>query len=262
MNLIDTHCHLNDPSFSDRMSEVIERAKASGVHALIVPAYDMESLERTAQLAGLYPGVVFPAFGLHPWFVGEHADFTVIHSYIMRVDAIAVGEIGLDFSAGCPEAGIQVPAFIRQLDIAAELSLPVLIHCRKAYDELYEILKRYRGILRGVLHSYSGGKDAMQRFIELDYYIAFSGSVTRQSARKYHRTAEVVPMDRVLLETDAPSIATESTVASRVEPCDILEVAAKIAELRDLSVDEVGRFSTENTLKLFDRMQRSWGNNA
>lgn len=257
MNFIDTHCHLNDPSFSDRLSEVVERAKAAGVGALIVPAYDMESLPRTSQLAGLYPGVVFPAFGLHPWFVGEHADFTVIHSFIMRADAIAVGEIGLDFSAGCPPAEIQLPAFIRQLDIAAELNLPVMIHCRKAYDQLYEILKRYRGILRGVLHSYSGGKDAMQKFIELDYYISFSGSVTRISARKYHRAAEAVPMDRILLETDAPSIATESTVASRIEPSDILEVAAKIAELRDLSPGEVGRCSTENTLRLFDRIPRS-----
>jgi TatD DNase family protein len=257
MNLIDTHCHLNDLSFYDRMSEVIERAKIAGVDAFIVPAYDMESLERTAQLAGLYPGRVFPAYGLHPWFVGEHADFTVIHSFIMRADAIAVGEIGLDFSAGCPPAEIQLPAFIRQLDIAAELKLPVLIHCRKAYDQLYEILKRYRGILTGVIHSYSGGKDFIERFIGLDYYVAFSGSVTRQSARKYHRAAEAVPMDRILLETDAPSIATESTVASRVEPCDILEVAAKIAELRDISADEVCRCSTENTLRLFDRIPRS-----
>jgi TatD DNase family protein len=257
MNLIDTHCHLNDPSFSGRMPDIIERAKAAGVDAFIVPAYDMASLERTAQLASRYPGAVFPAYGLHPWFIGEDADFTVIHSYIIREETIAVGEIGLDFSANCPPPEIQMPAFIRQLDIAAELNLPVLIHCRKAYDQLFEILKRYRGILKGVIHSYSGGKDIMQRFIDLDYYIAFSGSVTRSSARKYHRTAEVVPLDRILLETDAPSIATESTVASKVEPCDIPEIAEKIAELRDISAAEVCRFSTENTLRLFDKMPRS-----
>jgi len=257
MNLIDTHCHLNDPAFAATLPDVIGRAKAVGVNTFIVPAYDMESLVRTAQLASLYPDAVFPAYGLHPWFLNERADWEMIRSYAGRHDAVAIGEIGLDFSPECPPADIQVPAFIRQLDLAAEFRLPVLIHCRKAYDRLYEILKQYKGSVKGILHSYSGGKDAMARFIELDYYIAFSGSVTRRSARKYHRAAEAVPHDCMLLETDAPSIATETTVASEVEPRHVLEVAQKIAELRNMPLSEVGRVSTENALRLFGRIPRS-----
>lgn len=256
INLMDTHCHLNDPAFSATMPEVIGRAKDAGVNAFIVPAYDMESLERTAQLALRYPDTVFPAYGLHPWFVNERIDFSIIRSYITREDAVAIGEIGLDFSPECPPAESQVPVLVRQLEMAAGLGLPVLIHCRKAYDQLYEILKQYQGRIKGVLHSYSGGKDAMARFIEMDFYIAFSGSVTRSNARKYHRTAEAVPMERILLETDAPSIATESTVASDVEPRHVLEIAGKIAELRDLTLSEVSWHSTENALRLFSRMPR------
>jgi TatD DNase family protein len=256
LNLIDTHCHLNDLSFSDKIPEVIERAKAAGVRALIVPAYDMESLERTAKLALCYPDVVFPAYGLHPWFINESIDFSIIRTCILRKDTVAIGEIGLDFSHECSPAESQVTVLIRQLDMAADLGLPVLIHCRKAYDQLYEILKQYHGRICGVLHSYSGGKAAMARFIEMDFYISFSGAVTRNNARKYHQTAESVPLERILLETDAPSITTESTVASEVEPSHVLEIARKIAGIRDLTLSEVSRHSTENALRLFHRIPR------
>jgi len=256
MNLIDTHCHLNDPAFADTLPEVIGRAKAAGVRAFIVPAYDPESLTRTAELAALYPDAVFPAYGLHPWFINAAVDFDALASCISLKDAVAVGEIGLDFSPECPPAEVQVPVFLRQLDMAAESGLPVLIHCRKAYDRLHDILKSYRGRIKGVLHSYSGGKDAMPRFLDLGFYISFSGSVTRANARKYHKAAAAVPSDRFLLETDAPSIATESTVASEVEPRHVLEVAEKIAELRNLPLAEVGRVSTENALRLFERIPR------
>ena len=256
MNLIDTHCHLNDPAFAETLPAVIGRAKTAGVCALIVPAYDRESLARTAEIASLYPDAVYPAYGLHPWFVNDQPDFEVIRSYLARQNAVAVGEIGLDFSPECPPADVQLPVFIQQLDMAAELGLPVMIHCRKAYDRLYEILKSYQGRIKGVLHSYSGGKDAMLRFIDLDFYISFSGSVTRHNARKYHKTAAAVPPDRMLLETDAPSIATETTVASEVEPRHVLEVAEKLAEIRSMPLPEVGRVTTENALRLFDRVPR------
>lgn len=254
LNLIDTHCHLNDHSFSDTMPGVLARAQAVGVGACIVPAYDVASLERTAKLALGYPGAVFPAYGLHPWFIYESTDLSIIRSYIIRNDTVAVGEIGLDFSPPCLPADIQKQAFISQLEMAADLGLPVLIHCRKAYGELYEILHRYKGRIKGVLHSYSGGKDVAPRFADLDYYFSFSGSVTRKNAVKYHRTAEAVPLERMLLETDAPAIATESTAASGVEPCHILEIAQKLAEIRRLTLPQICRLSTENAQRLFPKI--------
>lgn len=254
MTLIDTHCHLNDPSFADTLPEVISRARAVGVGAVIVPAYDTASLARTAELALLYPGLVYPAYGLHPWYIETQVDFERLESYARREEAVAIGEIGLDFSPECPPAGKQERVFIHQLDMAARLCLPVLIHCRKAFDRLYDLLKPYEGKITGVLHSYSGGKAQMPRFLDLGFYIAFSGSVTRQNARKYHACAEAAPPERLLLETDAPSIATESTVASQVEPAHVLEVARKIADLRALPLSDICHLSTQNARRLFPRL--------
>jgi TatD DNase family protein len=255
MDIIDTHCHLNDDLFTDTLPEVIGRAKAAGVSRCIVPAYDIDSLERTAQLAESYPGIIFPAYGIHPWFIDDPSELERIRPFLMRENAIAAGEIGLDFSSSdYPSADVQTQALIHQLDMAAELNLPVLLHCRKAYDHLYSILKKYRGKLEGVLHSYSGGADGLSRFIDLGFHISFSGSVTRTNAKKHHRTAAAVPLERLLLETDAPSIATESTVASAVEPRHTVEVAQKIAEIRAIPLPEVCRQSTENALRLFCRM--------
>jgi TatD DNase family protein len=256
MDTIDTHCHLNDAHFSATLPDVLARATAAGVGRIIVPAYDRESLERTAQLAESFAGILFPAYGLHPWFVVDGNEPETLRSFLLRKNTVAVGEIGLDFSSpSYPAAEKQVRALILQLDIAAEFNLPVLLHCRKAFDALYGILKQFRGRLEGVIHSYSGGAANLARFIELGYYISFSGTVTRSNARKYHKTVLAVPLDRLLLETDAPSIATESTAASAVEPGHVLEIARKIAELRSIPFSEVCRQSTENALKLFGRIQ-------
>jgi TatD DNase family protein len=255
MEIIDTHCHLNDRSFAATLPDVLDRAKAASVNRILVPAYDMESLERTAQLGESYPGLIFPAYGLHPWFIEDRCELDRIHTLLIHGNPIAVGEIGLDFSSlDYPNEERQVQVLRAQLDMAAALGLPVMIHCRKAYDQLYGVLQAYRGIVQGVLHSYSGGVEGLDRFIELGFYISFSGSLTRRNARRYHRTAAVVPLERLLLETDAPSIATELTVASAVEPRQVIEVAEKVAEIRGLSLQEICRQSTENAMRLFHRI--------
>lgn len=249
--LIDTHCHLNDPVFAETLPAVLERARAAGVRACVVPAYDGPSLARTSQVASLYPGEILPAYGLHPWFVSSGADLMEVRNRLQGQDAVAVGEIGLDASDGCPPLDLQISFFRAQLDLAAALGLPVLIHCRKAYDALYACLLPYRGRLQGILHSYSGGKGQMPRFLELGFSIAFSGSVTRPNARRYAETAAAVPLDRFLLETDAPSIATATRRASEVEPCHIVEIANKIADLRCISLAGVCEQTWENACRLF-----------
>lgn len=256
IDLIDTHCHLNDAAFDLTLPGVIARARAAGVHRFVVPAYDAPSLARTAELADGYPGLIFPAFGFHPWFLHDY-DPIKLRPLLGRKDTVAVGEIGLDFaSPDYPAPDEQLRALDKQLGLALEFDLPVLLHCRKAYDALHPLLKEYRGRLRGVLHSYSGGPDLLPRFLDLGLDISFSGSVTRSNARKYHRTAAAVPADRFLLETDAPSIATESTVGSEVEPRHIQEVAQKIAALRARTIEEIAARSTENALALFTKIPR------
>ena len=250
--LIDTHCHLNDQAFDETLPDVIARARAAGVGACIVPAYDRMSLPRTAALARQYPDFIFPAYGLHPWFAGQGLDIDELRGYLVEPGTVAVGEIGLDFSPECPPPEAQLAIFKLQLDLAAELHLPVLVHSRKAHGELLKIMEGYTGRLRGVLHSFSGGRDFALRFIELGFHIAFSGSVTRTTARKYHRTAAGIPLENILLETDAPSIATETTLASQVEPRHTLEVARKIAGLRGRTFEEIAEATTGNARRLFN----------
>jgi TatD DNase family protein len=254
--LIDTHCHLNDPSFGHSLDDVLRRARRAGVVQFVVPAYDRASLPRTLELARRYPGLVFPAFGLHPWHL-EDGGLEELDRYIGLADTLAVGEVGLDLAPGMAPVEVQERAFVAQLDMAAERGLPVLVHCRKAHGRMLDILGVYRGKVTAVLHSFSGSAEVMERFLELGCYISFSGSVTRERAKKYHRCARLVPAERFLLETDAPSIATQTTVASLVEPSHTHEVAVKVAELRRVSLEEVCRLSTGNARRLFglERME-------
>jgi TatD DNase family protein len=250
--LIDSHTHLNEPIFADHIDEVIGRAKKATIDVCLVPAYDYDSLQRTNTLALDYPGFIFPAYGIHPWFVEDLFDPKKIRTYLDQGSAVAIGEIGLDFGVGFNNETQQIQVLKEQLNLAVEYELPVIFHCRKAFDPLYQILSSYRGKIRGVMHSFSGSKELMERFIDLGLYISFSGSVTRKSARKYHRNAEAVPKDRYLIETDAPSIATESTVASEVEPMHLAEIAQKMATLRNINYEDICLESTDNTKRLFN----------
>jgi TatD DNase family protein len=250
--LIDTHCHLNDPAFSVSLPHVIERARKAGVEAFIVPSYDRESLKTTADLASAYQGMIYPAYGIHPWFTEKNVNYDILPSYLRHENTIAVGEIGLDFALDTPPQNLQIDAFSRQLDFAKEFNLPVLIHCRRAHEPLYQILKTYYGKIRGVMHSFSGSLELMSRFLDLGFYISFSGSVTRETAKIYHKNTQTVPLDRLLVETDAPSIATKTTVAHEIEPRHAKEVAQKIAELRGISFEEVCTHTTENAKCLFN----------
>jgi TatD DNase family protein len=249
--LIDTHCHLNDPSFDDRLTKVIGRARAAGVGAFVVPCYDRDSLERTISLAERLPDVVFPAFGIHPWYLEEDFQWTALDPYLRRKDTVAVGEIGLDFSPGMPPQEVQVGALRIQLRMARDRGLPVILHCRKAHEAMLKALRDFKPGLRGVMHSFSGSVEVMRSLLEMGYFISFSGSVTRSRAKKYHRTAREVPVERLLVETDAPSIATETTVASEVEPCHVVEVVQVIAALRGISFEAVAWASSENARRLF-----------
>lgn len=250
--LIDTHCHLNDPAFDASLSEVIDRAEKSGVVSFVVPAYDRVSLSKTADLSARYEGKILPAYGFHPWYAGSGVNYDILLLYLRRKTTVAVGEIGLDFTPHeTPPQNVQIEVFIRQLDYARALDLPVLIHCRKAHEAMYDILKPYHGGIRGIMHSFSGTLELMNRFLDLGLSISFSGSVTRDTAKKYHKNAQAVPMDQLLIETDAPSIATETTGASSVEPRHAQEVARKIAELRSISFEQVCEKTTDNARNLF-----------
>lgn len=249
--LVDSHCHLNDPAFAESLPAVLARAEAAGVRACVVPAYDADSLPRTAALVARYPGRILPAFGLHPWFIGPETDLAVLTPYLDG--AVALGEIGLDAAIDEPSLPVQLPLFADQVALAVKRDLPVLLHCRRAHDPLYEVLRAHQGRLRGVLHAYSGSRELLGRFLDLGLYVAFAGSVTQSRAGRARKAAAAVPLERLLVETDAPSIATATTAAAAVEPRHVLEVARAIAELRGLTLEAVCERTTQNAARLFGR---------
>ncbi|OPL18066.1 MAG: hypothetical protein AVO35_07890 [Candidatus Aegiribacteria sp. MLS_C] len=249
--LVDTHCHLfMDPLFRD-VEGVLERAAEAGVGKVVVPAYDRASWDMVADLSNF--DAVFPALGLHPWKADEGLDPLALRDLLESTGSVAIGEIGLDSRVGEPSMDLQMEVFVRQLELALEMDLPVILHCRGAFEEMASVLGsgRFGGRLRGVMHAFSRGPELAGRFLDLGLHLAFGGAVTRPRAGRARRSAAGVPQDRILLETDAPSIGMEGLEPDEVEPAHVRRVAESLASLRDVTTDELASVTTGNAERLF-----------
>jgi TatD DNase family protein len=247
--LIDTHCHLTmDPLWSD-LDGVLGRAADRGVTDVVVPAYDLASWERVTSLAGRQG--VHVAFGLHPWAAAEDLDQATLDRALEEHGAVAVGEIGLDFKVDGADRERQRAVLRAQIDVAASRDLPVLLHCRGAFEELLSLLADYRPLgLRGAIHAFSRGPELARRFAGAGLAVAFGGAITRPRADRARRAAAALPLDRVLLETDAPSISLEGVPPEQVEPGHVRDVAEALASLRGATLEEVAGRTMENAKRL------------
>lgn len=252
MFLIDTHCHISDEAFAGDEEGYISRAKEAGVEIMLQP--DVDSKERKAMfdLADRHPGVLYPMLGLYPGSVdqGWKEEIDRMMEYSDR-SVVALGEIGLDYYYGKEFAKDQKEALDWQLDYAAQRSLPVNIHLRDAMGDFLDILRRHKG-LKGNMHAYSGSYES---FLELqrlgDWYIGVGGVVTFKKAS----LAEVVrrvPLERIVLETDAPYLTPVPFRGRRNESSYIPFIAAKVAELKGVTIDEVAEVTTSNARNLFE----------
>ncbi|MCP4604980.1 MAG: TatD family hydrolase [Proteobacteria bacterium] len=249
MELVDTHCHLTFPPLIHDVCDVIKRAQGRGVTRIVVPAYDLASWDVMERLA--VHKEVFPALGLHPWAADEPIDFKDLERRLIVSEAVAVGEIGLDFKIDSVGPERQISILVRQLEIAHDLGLPVLLHCRGAFEELLSAITEFTPDLRGILHAFSRGSELGARFVDAGLHLAFGGAVTRPKARRARRSAATVPIERLMLETDAPSIGLDGIEPRDVEPHNVADIAAAIAEIRCESIDEIARRTTSNAKKLF-----------
>ena len=249
--LIDSHCHLFMEPLSRDIPGVLSRAEEKRVSGIVVPAVDEDSWAAVALLSET-PGV-FAALGVHPWFITDDPGLDRLENRLKESHSVAIGEIGLDYKIDSPGRAIQMKVFRRQLDLALEMDLPVILHCRGAYDDMLDLLSedRYKNSLRGVIHAYSRGPQLAERFLELGFYIAFGGVLTRPRAIRAARTAGKVPINRILLETDAPSIGMDGLEPENVEPAHVYRVAEALAELRGVPLATVAERTAENTEKLF-----------
>ena len=251
--MIDTHCHLDGEEFREDLEQVIARAKEAGVEAIGVPGIDLKSCDTVMALCERYPGYCFPMLGLHPEEV--KADWREVLAAIAPAvaGALAVGEVGLDFYWSREFEDAQLQAFEEQMRWSVELQLPLMIHCRKAQNEMVTILKRYKDDLPGgVFHCFTGNAIEAQELLQFDRFVLGIGGVLTFKKSKLPETlAEVVPLDRIVLETDAPYMAPVPMRGQRNEPAFVAHVMRKLAEVYGVSDETVDEVTTANVARIF-----------
>ena len=247
---IDSHCHLDDPSLAGRLSQVLDAAVRAGVERFVVPGVEPQGWPRIAALAKKERGV-FGAFGLHPMRAALQTQALLDELSHYLAGAVAVGEIGLDYTFAEVPRGVQEEAFRGQLRLAVAHGLPVLIHCRRAFPDLLRIL-REEGIERvgGVMHAFSGSPEIARACLDLGLYISVAGTVTYGNAVRPVELVRQMPLESLLLETDAPDMTPEPYRGGPNEPAFLVEVATKVAGIKGLTLAEVAAVTTANAERL------------
>jgi len=250
--LVDSHVHLDDAAFAADRDAVIKRAHDAGVGTMIVPAVDAGSWPRIRTLCADHRQL-FPAFGLHPMYLEQHAPEHVdaLTSWLDDANVVAVGEIGLDFHVDGLDQQLQRHYFTSQLMLARERELPVIVHARGALEEVTLTLRRIGG-LRGVVHSFSGSEQQARRLWDMGFCIGIGGPVTYERAQRLRRIVAQMPIEFLLLESDAPDQPDAVHRGQRNEPARITEVLRCIATLRGESEATIAAATTANTRRLFD----------
>ena len=251
MTFIDTHCHLSDGAFAGEEDSYIQRAKEAGVEIMLQPDVDSRERQSMFDVTGRHPGVLFPMLGLYPGSVDKEWEKEIgrMLEYSDK-KVVAIGEIGLDYYYGKEFEKEQREALHWQLDYAAQRSLPVNIHLRDAMGDFLDILRRHKG-LKGNMHAYSGSYESFMELQRLgDWSIGVGGVVTFKKASLAEVVAKV-PLERIVLETDAPYLTPVPYRGRRNESSYIPFIAAKVAELKGITIEEVAEVTTSNARNLF-----------
>lgn len=251
----DTHCHLDGEEFSDDRDAVVARAREAGVERVFIPAIDLKSCQSVLDTCARYPGYCYPMLGLHPEEVRSdwRDQLSIIHSQLSISECLAIGEIGLDFYWSREFEAQQLLAFEEQVRWSVEMQLPLMIHCRKAQNEMVTILKRYaKELSGGVFHCFTGNEQEARQLLEFDGFVLGIGGVfTFKKSHLPEVLPACVPLDRIVLETDAPYMAPVPMRGQRNEPSYIVHVIDKLAAAYDVSAEEICRQTNENVERIF-----------
>ncbi|MGB3392668.1 MAG: TatD family hydrolase [Stenotrophomonas sp.] len=251
MQLTDSHCHLDAPEFDRDRAAVIARAKAAGVAIQVVPAITAASWPKLREVcAG--DASLHPAYGLHPMFLAEHRPDHLheLRAWLQRERPCAVGECGLDFFVAGLDADSQRHYFDGQLRLAREFDLPLIVHARRAVDAVIHAVRRIGG-LRGVVHSFSGSPEQARQLWNLGFLIGLGGPLSHPRANRLRTLAATMPLDYLLLETDAPDQPDAGIRGQRNEPARLANILDAVAELRGQPAQEIAAQTTANAMRLF-----------
>lgn len=256
MQYIDTHTHLFHKQFDEDRSEMMERARVSGVDRVLLPNIDVDSINPMMEMVQNYPGRTFPMMGIHPSHIGEdrHEQLAVVKEWFEKsADRfVAVGEIGIDLYWEKDKLDWQVEAFEFQIDLALKYHKPIVIHARESFNEIFEVLERKQnGNLTGVLHCFTGNAEQAQKCLDLGMHLGIGGVATFKNGG-LDQALPGVPLERLVLETDSPYLAPVPYRGKRNESSYIPIVAQRLAEIMGLSVKEIAEVTTRNAEKLFE----------
>ena len=246
MEIFDTHCHLDLDIFDADRSQILNHCHDMGINHILVPAINRQGwgklLDCCTQSEGLYP-----ALGLHPVFINEHQDedLTLLEEYVADNNVLAIGEIGLDYFVEDLDKNRQLEIFESQLAIAHNANLPVVLHVRKAHDQVLASLKKHK-LCGGFAHAFNGSLQQAQQYIDLGFKLGFGGTLTFERSNKIRALAKDLPLEAVVLETDAPDMVVAAHKGERNSPEYIIDCLDVLAELRGLSKEDIARQTTAN----------------
>ncbi len=251
--LIDTHAHIYSNEFNHDLELVIRRAHDEGIKKILIPNVDKETIPQVINLKNKFPQTCYPMIGIHPTSINENyqQELNAVNEYLQKHKFIAIGEIGIDLYWDKTFIEEQKKAFAQQIQWAKQYNLPIAIHCRNAFNETMEVLlDNNNKDVKGVFHSFSGNIEQAQKVISLGFKIGVSGVVTFKNSGQDKVIAQI-PLEHLLLETDAPYLTPAPFRGKRNESAYISIIAKKIAELKNITFEEVAEITTKNTLELF-----------
>ena len=262
--IFDTHAHYDDKAFAEDRSELLLSMEENNVKKIVDVGADMESTKVAVELAYNYD-FIYAAVGVHPSEVEEMSNFDLekLRKYVIDDSArderkiVAIGEIGLDYHWEEPSRVLQKEWFVKQLELAQELEMPVIIHSRDAAEDTYELLSVYvKNGLRGVMHCYSYSVEMAKKYVDMGLYIGIGGVLTFKNAKKLKEVAAEIPLDKIVLETDCPYMAPTPHRGEMNEPKFISLVAQKAAEIKEIPVEKLIDITTNNAKALFTRIEK------
>lgn len=249
MRLVDTHCHLDNEKFDEDRLDVIDRIKGN-LEFCVNIGYDLTSSKKSLELAKKYD-FIYAVIGVHPIDIAEYDEEIEKELELLAKDSkvVAIGEIGLDYHWMTEPKEIQQERFRRQLELAKRLNKPVVIHTRDAMEDTVNILKEYPNIT-GVIHCYPGSLETAKQLVDR-FYLGIGGTLTFKNSKKIVEVVKNIPLDRIVIETDCPYLTPEPFRGKRNEPIYVEYIAKKIAEIKEITVEDIAKITTENAKKLY-----------
>jgi len=254
MELIDTHAHLTFPELEQDIEAVVRRSKAAGVTGWITVGTDVEQIEKVLTVVRRFDNM-YAAVGFHPHYANDISDdkLQFLRAAAGKDKVVAIGETGLDYHYNFSKQVAQKKLFTEQLTLAAQAGLPVIVHCRNAFDDVMAILNEFAGRLKNVVvHCFSGTVKQAELVLERGYYVSFTGIVTFKKSDEVRAAAKLVPLDRLMVETDCPYISPEPVRNKRpCEPAFMVHTARKLAQLKGMDLDDLARQITATSKRFF-----------